>query len=176
MILLMGPTGSGKSTQGQLLAKKRGLVWVSVGQLLRGHLEGADKRRYEQGELVSTNLAMKLFDEFLARVSANKQIMADGAPRNEKQLEALDELLAKHGRQLDTVIYISIPQTEIRKRLHARSRVDDLAVERKLAIFQAVTLPVVEIYKKRGLVKEIDGVGTVEEVSTRIEEVLDELN
>lgn len=176
MILLMGPTGSGKTTQGRRLADKYGMAWVSVGQLLRGHLEGADKDRYKKGELVATERAMAVLDKFLADTPADQSIMLDGAPRNEEQLEEFNRLLKKHNRQLQAVILISVPEQEIYNRLRGRARLDDPAVARKLSIYREQTVPVVDKYQDRGLVHTINGVGSVEAVSERIERVIDGLN
>ncbi|WP_111766513.1 adenylate kinase [Nakamurella deserti] len=173
-VLIVGPQGAGKGTQATLLAENLGVPHVSTGDLFRlnighGTALGKTVQTYmDKGELVpdevtSAMVAARLEDEDMV----NGWIL-DGFPRNLSQAKWLGELLAERGSALTSVLVIDAPDEILMERMMARGRADDTAdaIQRRLAIYHAETVPLVEFYGD--LVLEVDGVGEISEVQHRI--------
>lgn len=173
MIVLMGLAGSGKSTQGQLLAKATGRVWLSAGQVLRdtGRYDGILK----SGQLVDDTLTIKLMAEEMARVVRSGQdVVLDGFPRNVDQAEWVAENIAA---AINVVVRITVPKDELYRRLEQRGRADDTrgAIEKRFAIVENDLQEVCAILAKKKIrITEIDGTGTIEEVFSRLKKAVGE--
>ena len=124
--LLLGPPGSGKGTQGDLLAAHFGVPRVSTGDMLReavasgSELGRRARERMDAGRLVPDEVVLGLVRERLARADAAKGFLLDGYPRNAAQAEALDGLLHEIGAELDAAVLIDVPQEEVVSRLGGR--------------------------------------------------------
>ena len=170
-LLLLGPQGSGKSTQAKLLAQKYHLEFISIGDLVRAKsLEDSDEGRrvkaiMERGDLVDDQTVADLFKEGESKNSEG--FVTDSYPRRLSQIKTYDPGIEK-------VFYIEIPKEEILERLLARGRVDDTkeAIEKRLEIYQQETKPLLDYYREQGKLVEIEGKGSVEEVFGRIERSL----
>lgn len=183
-VILFGPPGAGKGTQGALLSKHTGQPKVATGDLIRTAMrEGTSlgrkaKTYYDQGLLVPDDIIVDLIRELLASPDVLHGIIMDGFPRTVTQAEAVDAALAARGARVDHVLSLNVPQEELIRRLSGRARnegrSDDTpeATQRRLRVYREETAPVMAHYRAQGVVHEIDGTGSVEEIAARIDEVL----
>jgi adenylate kinase len=174
-ILILGPQGCGKGTQAALLAKKLGIPQLSMGQLLRETAKGtgelADEIRAIQaaGQLVPDHIAIKVLDARLQLPDTQRGYILDGFPRNEEQFLAFEKYATP-----TMVLVIDVPPEESLPRLMKRAalehRNDDTPeiIQRRLEIYENDTRPMIRHYEDRGLVRVVNGVGTIEEVAERI--------
>lgn len=176
MIILMGLAGSGKSTQGQMLAERTGRVWLSAGQVLRDTSDPELKAVMESGQLVPDEITERLMaQKMLEAVRAGKDVVIDGFPRNVEQAEWLTENLASI---VKLVIIIEVPKTELIRRLELRGRSDDTkeAIEERFKIVEQNICSICEILAKEKIkIARVDGVGTLEDVAKRIQKVVTEV-
>lgn len=183
-ILLLGPPGAGKGTQGALIASRLGLPRFATGDLLRDAVKRGTpiglkvKATMEAGELVSDDLIMGVVRDELARPEAAGGVIFDGVVRTIPQAEGVARLLAERGRKMDTVLFFEIADQVIldrlsrRRELEGRADDDPEAVRTRLRAYREQTAPVLEYYQKNGNVQMIDAVGTVEEIAERVKRVL----
>lgn len=175
-IVFLGPPGSGKGTQAERLAAKLGIPAISTGEMLRAAVEeGSDlgqrvKGVMERGELVSDELMAEVVKDRLARPDARHGFLLDGYPRTAPQADTLDGILEERTGDLDHVIYLEVPETELVKRMLSRGRDDDTeeAVRERLRVYHEQTEPLVERYRSEGLLRTIDGHRPIEQVEQAI--------
>ena len=184
-ILLMGPPGAGKGTQGAILSKSLGLPKFATGDLLRDAVQrgtplGAKaKAVMEAGHLVSDDIILGVIGDELAKPEAANGVIFDGVVRTIPQAEGMAQLLAKRGRTIDHVLFFDVTDEEILGRLDKRrgveGRADDdpAAVATRLAAYRQQTAPVLAWYEARGGVSRIDAVGTVDAIASRVRDCLD---
>ncbi len=182
--LIVGPQGSGKGTQGVLVAEAFGVPAVSTGDVFRSNIsDGTElgervRSIVEAGDLVPDELTSELVRDRLSQPDAARGFLLDGYPRNRAQLDDLDAFLASRGESLDAVIELSVPREESIRRLRQRAidqgRTDDTeeVISKRLSIYERETAPILGVYRDRGVVVEIDGVGTLGEVTARIFDAL----
>lgn len=179
-LLIVGPQGSGKGTQGVQIAEAFGVPVVSTGDVFRANVaEGTElglqvKAIIEAGELVPDELTSAIVRDRLAEADAASGFLLDGYPRNLGQVGDLDAFLSSRGEQLDAVIELQVPREESIDRLTRRAfeqgRTDDTeeVIANRLAIYERETAPILDVYRDRGIVDAIDGVGSLEDVEARI--------
>lgn len=179
-LLLLGPPGAGKGTQGVLIAKRLGIPKFATGDLLRDAVKLGTplglkaKAVMESGALVSDEIIMGVVGEELAKPAAAKGVIFDGVVRTIPQAEGVAALLAKIGRRIDKVLFFDVTDEEILARIEKRraieGRADDdpVAVQRRLKAYRDQTAPVLDWYRARGGVTTIPAVGTVEEIAARV--------
>jgi adenylate kinase len=179
-IVFLGPPGSGKGTQAKLLAERLKVPAISTGDMLRAAVrEGTPlglqaKAVMEAGELVSDDLMIGLIRERISQPDARPGFLLDGFPRTVEQAVALDSLLKGNEKRLSTVVNLSVPEAVLIDRLAGRSgqenRSDDRreTVLERLRVYRQKTEPLIEFYRRRGLLTEVDGVGKVSEIADRI--------
>jgi adenylate kinase len=179
-IVLLGPPGSGKGTQGDLLAKALRIPRVSTGDLLRDAAKrmtalGLEARRYmDQGLLVPDQVILKLIAEVLAAPGSRNGILMDGFPRTVAQAEAVDGLLRDRGAKVDRAVSITVAADELTHRMLKRARdqgrADDTpeTIGQRLQVYERETAPLITYYRERGVLTEVDGVGTIEAIARRI--------
>lgn len=174
MIIFVGPQGSGKGTQAQLLANRFNAVHLSTGEMLRQSTDPRVHAKLERGELFDDIEMTKVLREALASSPPAKNIILDGYPRNLNQVKLLDELQKQQANNIEGVIYLKLTDEEGIKRMLARGRADDTVagIKQRLKQYKDETLPIIKEYKKRNLLFEIDGAGTVEQVASRIAKVV----
>lgn len=182
--LIVGPQGSGKGTQGVLVAEAFGVPQVATGDIFRANVAGGTElgKRVqaiiEAGDLVPDALTSELVRDRLSQADAAEGFLLDGYPRNRGQVDDLDAFLAGRGEALDAVIELEVPRDESIRRIHQRAieqgRTDDTeeVIANRLAIYERETAPILDVYREHGLVVRIDGVGTLAEVTGRIFEAL----
>jgi adenylate kinase len=183
-ILLLGPPGAGKGTQGALLATRLGLPKIATGDLLREAVANATplgkeaKAVMESGALVSDDLIMRIVREELRRPSAARGVVFDGVVRTIPQAEGVQSILKDLGRTMDKVLFFDVTDAEILGRLEKRrgieGRADDdpKAVARRLTAYREQTAPVLDWYRTRGGVVKIPAVGSVEAIAARVNAAL----
>jgi len=181
-IVLLGPPGAGKGTQAVLIAKKFAISHISTGEMLREQVALQSplglkvKATLDAGELVADELIMQIVQERLGRPDCARGFLLDGIPRTVNQSELLDAILARMACPLSDVVQITVPQQVIMDRIRHRgvaaqgSRTDDSAevAAHRFQVYLAQTAPVAAFYKEQGCLREVDGVGSVEEVFERI--------
>ena len=185
-LILLGPPGAGKGTQAQRLVAKHGIVQLSTGEMLRAAAAAGTpvgkraKEIMDRGDLVPDDVMIDIIADRIERPDSANGFILDGFPRTVAQAEALDVLLEKRHQSLDAVVEIKVEDALLMKRIEGRAketggaRGDDNAetLRKRMAVYWAQTKPVADYYSRKGMLKTIDGVGTVEEVSTRIESLL----
>jgi adenylate kinase len=183
-IVFLGPPGSGKGTQAKLLARRLGVPAVSTGDMLREAVRRETplglraKAIMEAGDLVPDDVVTGLIRERIASPDAAGGFLLDGYPRTIAQAEALERLLEERGASLDAVVNLEVPEAALLDRLLGRAgeegRSDDRpeTVRERLRVYAEKTAPLVAFYERSGLLTHVDGFGSVEDVSGRIDGVL----
>ncbi|MCL2182293.1 MAG: adenylate kinase [Chitinispirillia bacterium] len=178
---LFGPPGAGKGTQAARLRELLNVPHISTGDMFRENLKnGTDLGKKAQeymnkGGLVPDEVTIAMVRERLTRDDVKGGFLLDGFPRNVPQAEALDKMLAEIGHPLDHVINISIPDDEVKARLARRATIEGRAddampatVQYRLDTYKMQSESCLIYYRPKGLVRDIDGLGTIDEVFTRI--------
>jgi len=182
-VIFLGPPGAGKGTQAKRLALELGFRQLSTGDILRSHVaRGTElgqraKPLMEAGKLVPDEIILGLIGQELAEMPDPKVIF-DGFPRTLAQAEALDRLLAERKIRLLGVLLVTAPEEELVRRLLGRAleegRSDDneSTIRARMVEYRQKTQPLVDYYKKTGYLKEINGLGKVDEVYQAIQKAL----
>jgi adenylate kinase len=185
-VLLLGPQGAGKGTQGKLISTEHGLPHIATGDMLRAAMTAgtplgqAVKPIYDTGRLVPDDLMFELIRERLSTDDAQNGFVLDGFPRTEIQAEALDELLEEIERPLSVVLEFQLPEEisleRLRRRAEDEGRVDDTeeAIRTRLRLYHEQTEPLIEHYRARGNLVGIRADRPVEEVFADIQKALEQ--
>lgn len=173
MILFFGPTGAGKSMQGQMLAVRQGWKWLSTGEMLRASKDPEVIKVLKSGELVSDELTYEVFEEAVRDAKANnyEKIIVDGFPRTKEQAEWLASYMEESGESIDLVVALEVPEGEIMKRLKKRGRMEDTpeTIAKRMNIYRQKMYPVLGSFAEDGVkIVHLDGTGTAGEVHDRI--------
>ncbi len=183
-MLLLGPPGAGKGTQALRLVSKLGIPQISTGDMLRGAVAarteiGRKAQAYmDRGELVPDSVVIAVAEERLAQGDAESGFVLDGFPRTAGQAEALDALLERMGTKLERCVALVVDEDSLVTRLLGRAQIEGRSddtedtIRTRMSVYHAQTAPLVEYYRQRGILAEVDGLGSVEEVAKRIEEAL----
>jgi adenylate kinase len=182
-IVFIGPPGAGKGTQAERMIAKYRLAHLSTGDMLRAARDakteiGVKAEQYmSTGQLVPDDVIISIIGERLGASDCRGGYLLDGFPRTIAQAEALDRMLADKATPLGVVLELRVPEEELYRRLGGRGRADDKpeVICQRLVAYRKQTEPLLEYYGKGGLLKVIDGLGTVDDIFRRIEEVLDPL-
>ena len=183
-ILLLGAPGSGKGTQGKLLAERLGLPKITTGDLIRTAIKtgtplGVEaKKFYDAGKLVPDAVILGLIQEQLAKPEAKDGAVLDGFPRTAAQAELVDRTLATTQHRLNHVLLLDVPEEELVTRMLGRAqqegRADDTpeAIKTRLSVYQMETAPLVAHFAQRGIVRRVPGTGTVEQIAEEIKRII----
>lgn len=182
-IVFIGAPGAGKGTQAQRLTRRLALPHLSTGEILRDAVTrktsiGKVASQYlDKGELVPDSVVLQLVGERIGAADCDHGCLFDGFPRTLAQAEALDELLSESGTPLDVVLELAVRRELLLERLLARGRSDDVesTIRQRLAAYELQTLPLLEYYRKKGLLRTVDGEGHVDEVFARVCGIIDEI-
>lgn len=164
-IIILGPQGSGKSTQAKLLAQKLGVPYIEMGQLLRekaqslGPQAGEIQEAIKVGNLVPEQIVIATLQERIKKKDCQNGFVLDGFPRNYAQIAGLPKGIGK-------VFFVKISDTEAIRRLVSRGRHDDNldVIQRRLALYHHETEPLLTYFRQEGILEEIDGHATIEEI------------
>ncbi len=179
-IVLLGPPGAGKGTQAQLLAHRLGVPAISTGDMLRAavaagsELGGRVDSVMASGALVDDGLMAEVVRERVAQPDTGRGYLLDGYPRTLPQAETLAGILADAGQELDGVLLVDVPEDELVRRALLRGRGDDKeeVIRERLRVYREKTEPLIGYYRERGLLREIDGNLSVEDVTSRMYAIL----
>lgn len=181
--VLLGAPGCGKGTQAARLEKALGIPAISTGDLLRQAVVAGSELGARVGEtlaggrLVNDELMAEVVGSRIAAEDAREGFLLDGYPRTPGQADTLDDLLARSGAHLDAVVFLDVPESVLVRRALARRREDDQepVIRRRLALYREKTEPLVDRYRRCGLLHRVDGDRAMEEVTRGILEVLSEV-
>lgn len=193
ILILLGAPGAGKGTQAERIVKKRGIPQLSTGDMLRAAVaSGSDlgkrvKDIMDRGDLVSDAIIEEIISERIKADDCAGGFILDGAVRTAGQAEMIDRVLAKQGKALDAVILLEVDEDMLASRLETRIRQakeagqalradDNVETFRKRQeVYRAQTEPLIPYYEERGKLRRVNGMGTIEEVASRIDAVLGEI-
>jgi adenylate kinase len=183
-MVFIGPPGAGKGTQAERLIETFGMAHLSTGDMLRAARDaktdvGKKADEYmSTGKLVPDDIIIAIIAERLAQPDCDKGYLLDGFPRTIAQAEALDTMLAEKNTPLHIVLELQVPEEELFNRLAGRGRADDTpdVIKQRLVAYRQQTEPLLQYYAKSELLKSIDGLGTIEEISDRAKAALEQLN
>ena len=180
-VVFLGPPGAGKGTQAAMLTDERGYVHLSTGDMIRDEMNrGTELGRfaktfYDKGDLVPDETVI---DMIKARLAEAENVILDGFPRTVTQAASLDDQLYRIGVSLDAVVFFSVDVDELIERLEKRrdieGRADDEpdAIRHRMDVYDRETAPVVDYYRDGKRLTEIDALGSIDEVRSRLNDVL----
>lgn len=181
----MGPPGAGKGTQAKVISARLGIPAISTGDIFRANVSegtplGVEAKRYmDRGDYVPDEVTNAMVRDRISQDDATGGFLLDGYPRTVAQVQELDSMLADSGASLDAVVVLTVVDEELVQRLLHRAqtegRTDDTeeVVRHRQDVYNQQTAPLIAVYADRGLLVEVDGMGTVDEVSERIFTALD---
>ncbi len=179
-LVFLGPPGAGKGTQASMLSKRLGVPHISTGDMLRSAVSNGTelgklaKSYIDEGKLVPDEVIVDMIKERLSKPDAQRGFILDGFPRTIAQAEALDSLLNGLNMPLNAVIYLNVGDEEIVERLLKRGRSDDTkeVIEKRLKVYRKQTAPLIDYYSRKCIISEINGVGSLSEIQSKIEGIL----
>jgi adenylate kinase len=189
-LILLGPPGAGKGTQAQRLVAKHGLVQLSTGDMLREAVKAGTpvglraKEVMDRGELAPDDLVVAIVAERIQQPDAHNGFILDGFPRTVPQAHALDRMLKEKDLELDAVIELKVDEAALLKRIEKRIaetkargeslRSDDNpdVLHRRLLAYRDQTAPLVTYYQLQSVLRSVDGMATIPEVSNAIDRLL----
>jgi adenylate kinase len=183
-LILMGPPGAGKGTQAKIIAADHGIPAISTGDIFRANVTqgtplGIEAKRYmDAGEYVPDEVTNKMVRNRIDEPDAEPGFLLDGYPRTLAQVHELDGMIKFTGHELDVVVVLTVDPEELVQRLLARAQVEGRAddtedvIRRRQEIYAEQTEPLIDVYRDRGILLEVDGTGEVDEVTTRVEDAL----
>ena len=186
IVILLGPPGAGKGTQAEHIIARYGVPQLSTGEMLRAAVAEKTpvglqaKAIIDAGNLVPDEIVAAIIEDRIAAPDCARGFLLDGYPRTIRQAEMLDEMLAKAGRELDTVIELRADEDVLLNRLRtrikqtggARSDDNEETFRNRLKVYKDQTAALVPFYKKRGKLAVVDGMASIEEVSAAIDAIL----
>lgn len=179
-LVFFGPPGAGKGTQAQRIVADFGIPQISTGEILRAAVANGTPLGKQAGplmaagKLVPDELVIGIVEERLKEKDCQKGFLLDGFPRTIPQAESLQGVLAKTGKRIEHVVSLEVPDSVIHERMKGRGRADDSpeTVQKRLDEFRKLTAPLKAYYEKQGLLRTIDGVGSLEDIYASIKQVL----
>lgn len=184
-LLIMGAPGAGKGTQATALAERYGVPAISTGDIFRSNIKNQTplgvkvKEMIDAGEYVPDDVTEEIVADRLTAPDCEPGFLLDGFPRTMHQVYFLDRYLASQGQQLDAVVSLHVEPEALVQRLLARAakegRADDNAdtIRRRMEVYAGQTAPLLFHYESKGLLVDLDGTGTVDEVRQRMFDMVD---
>ena len=179
-LILMGPPGAGKGTQATVVAEHFGVPAISTGDIFRANVsEGTElgrkaKEYMDAGEYVPDEITNEMVRNRIGEADATSGFLLDGYPRTVAQVEELDGMISATGHSLDAVVVLVVERDVLVQRLLERARTEGRAddteevIRRRQEVYAEQTAPLIDVYRDRGILVEVDGVGEVDEVTARI--------
>lgn len=184
-LILIGPPGAGKGTQAKMLEQSLGLPQVSTGDLFRHNLKNATelgklaKTYMDKGELVPDAVTVAMVKDRLSQPDAANGAILDGFPRTIAQAEALDKMLAELGGRITVVPHMVVDGEALVQRLLKRAQIEGRAddsedtIRNRMRVYEEQTRPLLDYYRQRGLVVDVDGGQTIEAVQQDLKRVIE---
>ncbi|MGF1669355.1 MAG: adenylate kinase [Balneolaceae bacterium] len=183
ILILFGPPGAGKGTQASLISDYYNIPHLSTGNIFRSAIKNETplgkkvKSILDEGKLVPDQVVVDLVADEIKKPEYNHGYILDGFPRTVEQALSFDEILSETGQSVNSLISLTVPKNELVKRILSRGegRSDDTEekIKTRLNVYERETKPVMDYYKKKNLVKPVNGVGNVEEIFKRIIDSID---
>jgi adenylate kinase len=186
-VVLLGPPGAGKGTQAQIIAGQLGVPAISTGDIFRANVSegtelGVEAQRYmDAGEYVPDEITNRMVRNRIDEDDAEPGFLLDGYPRTLAQVEELDGMIKHTGHALDAAVVLTVDPEELVQRLLQRARTDgrtddtEEVIRRRQEVYTEQTEPLIGVYRDRGILVEVDGMGSVDEVTSRIFAALDDV-
>ena len=184
-LILMGPPGAGKGTQAKVVAEHFGIPAISTGDIFRANVSqgtplGIEAKRFmDAGEYVPDEVTNLMVRNRIDEPDAESGFLLDGYPRTLAQVTELDGMIEFTGHRLDAVVVLAVDSEELVQRLLQRAQTDGRAddtedvIRRRQEVYLEQTEPLIAVYRERGILVEVDGMGEVDDVTTRIFDALD---
>jgi len=184
-MIILGPPGAGKGTQATRIAEHRGIPAISTGDIFRANIKNETelgkqvKQILATGGYVTDEITNDIVRDRLTEPDAAAGFLLDGYPRTLGQVDALDEMLADQGARLDLVLELVVQTDEVVQRLLDRAqeqgRADDTedVIRSRMSKYAEETARLAQVYSERGLLRQVDGMGSVDDVAVRVQEALD---
>ncbi len=181
----MGPPGAGKGTQAKVVADHFAVPAISTGDIFRANVSqgtplGIEAKRFmDAGDYVPDEITNLMVRDRIDAEDAQPGFLLDGYPRTLAQVEELDDMISFTGHRLDAVVVLTVDPEELVQRLMQRAQIEGRAddtedvIRRRQEIYADQTAPLIEVYRDRGILLEIDGMGEVDAVTARVFDALD---
>jgi adenylate kinase len=187
-LIILGPPGAGKGTQAARLAERHGIPAISTGDIFRSNIKnGTELGRQVQallasGAYVPDEITNAIVRDRLQQPDAARGFLLDGYPRTKAQVAELDSMLEAQGHRIDAVLELTADVDEVVQRLMKRAetegRVDDTedVIRHRQQVYVNETAPLADLYREHGVLRQVDGMGNVDEVAARLEAALEGLD
>ncbi len=184
-LVIMGPPGAGKGTQAARIAERYGIPAISTGAIFRWNIKNQTDLGKQVEPITSTGgyvpdeLTNALVRDRLEQPDCAGGFLLDGYPRTAGQVRALDEFLAESGKRVDAALELVVHEDAMVQRLLARAQVEGRAddteevIRKRMAVYHAETEPLIAMYADAGVLRKVEGMGTVDEITERLNAVLD---
>ena len=184
-LIILGPPGAGKGTQASKIASTFGIPAISTGDIFRANIKNETplglqvKEVLASGGYVTDEITNAVVRDRLFEDDAEQGFLLDGFPRTAAQVETLDAILAEHGHALEAVLELTVDDEAVVQRLLKRAQIEgreddtEEVIRERQAIYRRETAPLTDVYAARGLLVQVDGMGSVDDVFTRISDALE---
>jgi len=184
-LIILGPPGAGKGTQAAKIAASLGIPAISTGDIFRANIKNETplglqvKEVLASGGYVTDEITNAIVRDRLFEDDAEQGFLLDGFPRTAAQVETLDAILAEHGHALEAVLELTVDSEAVVQRLLKRAQIEgreddtEEVIRERQAIYRRETAPLTDVYAARGLLVQVDGMGSVDDVFTRISDALE---
>jgi adenylate kinase len=186
--LIFGPPGSGKGTQSVRLAEKFNLIHLSTGDMLRAEISGGTELGKKmslimsKGELVPDEVVIEMIAYKIDNSKGSAGFLFDGFPRTVAQTVSLEEMLGKRGMKIDQMLVLDVDHYELVKRLIARAELsgrpddkDPAVIENRIDVYKSKTEPIIDYCSRKGLYQPVNGMGTIDDIFTRLSDYMKKL-
>jgi adenylate kinase len=186
-LIIFGAPGAGKGTQASRIAESEGIPAISTGDIFRYNIKNETtlglqvKEILASGAYVPDEVTNAIVRDRLDQPDAVAGFLLDGYPRTQAQVIALDEMLTAQGSSLDAVLELTVDTDEVVQRLLKRAEIDGRAddtedvIRHRMKVYEDETAPLAALYRERGLLHLVDGMGEMDEVAERLQGVLSTL-